>query len=138
MDKSYRSFVKAITWRITGSIDTFFLTFIVTNKFDFALSISFLEVFTKTLLFWVHERIWDRVRWGRKSSGFIELKVCINSSDADKGRGFLLNIKKSEIQYVFDINPGIIAIGHSAGDLSRELYVKGMTAKDLMKEIEHE
>jgi len=67
MDKSYRSFVKAITWRITGSIDTFFLTFIVTNKFDFALSISFLEVFTKTLLFWVHERIWDRVRWGRKS-----------------------------------------------------------------------
>jgi uncharacterized membrane protein len=61
-----RSFIKAITWRLTGTIDTFVLTFIITKKLKFALAISTTEVFTKIFLYYVHERVWNKIKWGRK------------------------------------------------------------------------
>jgi len=61
-----RSFVKAVTWRLTGTFDTFVLTYIITKKIKFALAISATEVFTKIFLYYVHERIWNKVKWGRE------------------------------------------------------------------------
>jgi uncharacterized membrane protein len=68
-----RSLVKAITWRVVGSLDTFVLSFIVPMIFGLpmgksakvALSIASVESVTKILLFYFHERAWARVRWGR-------------------------------------------------------------------------
>jgi hypothetical protein len=65
MKTHLRSFTKAFTWRITGTIDTFVLSFIVTGKAKLALAISGMEFFTKIVLYYVHERVWERVRWGR-------------------------------------------------------------------------
>ncbi|MFM9889490.1 MAG: DUF2061 domain-containing protein [Rickettsiales bacterium] len=64
-DSHRRSLVKAVSWRITGSIDTFLISWLVTGHPIIALSISAIEVFTKIFLFYLHERIWHRVRWGR-------------------------------------------------------------------------
>ena len=61
-----RSLVKAVTWRITGTIDTFVLTYIITRQIKFALAISGTEVFTKVFLYYVHERAWNKVKWGRE------------------------------------------------------------------------
>lgn len=63
-----RSFVKAVTWRTTGTIDTFILSYLITGKAKLALAISGMEIFTKIFLYYVHERIWNRVKWGRESS----------------------------------------------------------------------
>lgn len=68
-----RSLVKAITWRIFGSIDTFLLSFAVPMLFKvdwhksgaIALSIAAFETVTKIILFYLHERAWARIRWGR-------------------------------------------------------------------------
>ncbi len=60
-----RSFIKAISWRILGSIDTFIISYFVTGKLVFALSIASVETVTKVVLFYFHERAWTLVPWGR-------------------------------------------------------------------------
>lgn len=64
-EKHYRSLVKAVSWRMTGSIDTLFITFLVTGKLKWAFTISGIELFTKIFLYYVHERIWHNIKWGR-------------------------------------------------------------------------
>lgn len=61
-----RSFIKAITWRTTGTVDTFILSYIITGKGKIALTISGMEIFTKIFLYYVHERIWNKIKWGRE------------------------------------------------------------------------
>ena len=60
-----RSFIKAISWRLLGSIDTFIISFVVTRSFVFAGSIASVETVTKIILFYGHERVWALVPWGR-------------------------------------------------------------------------
>ncbi|MDX2305129.1 MAG: DUF2061 domain-containing protein [Microscillaceae bacterium] len=61
----HRSATKAITWRITGTIDTIFISFLITGHFPSALGIGFFEVVTKSVLYYIHERIWLRIGWGK-------------------------------------------------------------------------
>jgi len=65
VDAHHRSFAKAVSWRITGSLDTFVLSFIITGSLKLAGSISLVELLTKILLFYFHERLWGMIRWGR-------------------------------------------------------------------------
>ncbi len=64
-DSRRRSITKTITWRITASLDTFLLSFLITGSFEIALAIGATEVLTKLLLYYFHERIWNTVNWGR-------------------------------------------------------------------------
>lgn len=61
-----RSAVKALTWRITGTADTFLIAWLITREPVIAGSIAVLEVITKTILYYFHERGWNLVKWGRK------------------------------------------------------------------------
>lgn len=58
----YRSIVKGISWRIFATIDTIFLAWLVTGHFEDALKIGLGEVFTKTFLYFLHERVWNRIK----------------------------------------------------------------------------
>ena len=60
-----RSLVKAISWRVIGSIDTFTLSFFITGSGKSASLIAIAEVVTKIGLYYVHERLWRKVAWGR-------------------------------------------------------------------------
>ena len=60
-----RSFIKAVTWRMLGSIDTFIISYFVTGRLVFAASIASVETFTKIVLFYFHEQAWARVPFGR-------------------------------------------------------------------------
>lgn len=60
-----RSAAKAISWRIIGTADTFILSYFITHKPITAASIAGLEVITKTILYYLHERGWDKTQWGR-------------------------------------------------------------------------
>lgn len=60
-----RSIAKALSWRLTGSIDTFVISFLVTGNFKAASSIATLEVVTKIVLYYLHERVWGSVAWGK-------------------------------------------------------------------------
>ena len=63
-DGHLRSIVKGATWRIIGTLDTIFLSFIFTGKIEKALKIGFIELFTKIFLFWLHERVWFKLPLG--------------------------------------------------------------------------
>ena len=61
----WRSLIKAVSWRLVGSLDTFILSYIVTHRLRYAVSIASIEALTKIALYYVHERVWRRVAWGR-------------------------------------------------------------------------
>jgi uncharacterized membrane protein len=67
-DSHIRSVAKAISWRATGTVDTFVLSFLITGSAKFAGSIAATEVITKIALFYGHERVWAAVRWGRSKA----------------------------------------------------------------------
>ena len=60
-DRHWRSLVKGISWRILGSIDTVIIAYFITGDFKKAFEIGFTEVFTKMILFYLHERFWLRL-----------------------------------------------------------------------------
>ena len=61
-DKPYFSLLKTISWRIVGTIDTITISYIVTGQIKSALSIGGFEVFSKMVLYYLHERAWNRAR----------------------------------------------------------------------------
>ena len=60
-----RSLAKATTWRITASADTFVISFLVTGEPMLAGTIAGVEVITKMFIYYLHERIWNKVTWGK-------------------------------------------------------------------------
>lgn len=66
MDEHKRSVAKAISWRITGTLDTFIISFIITGTLKMAGAIAATEVITKIALYYFHERVWDRISFGRQ------------------------------------------------------------------------
>jgi uncharacterized membrane protein len=62
-----RSALKAITWRIVGTADTFVISLVITKEPFTAGAIASLEVLTKTILYYFHERGWNKISWGRFS-----------------------------------------------------------------------
>ena len=65
LDKAYRSSLKAVSWRTTGTMDTIVISSLVTRKMKLAVSIGFIELFTKVCLYYAHERIWNRISLSR-------------------------------------------------------------------------
>jgi uncharacterized membrane protein len=74
-EKSYRSLLKSISWRITGSLDTTLVSFIVTGNFKVAISIGSIEVFTKIVLYYFHERMWNKIKLGKEEKNDPEYNI---------------------------------------------------------------
>jgi uncharacterized membrane protein len=53
-----RHIYKTISWRIIGTVDTIFLGWLVTGTFSMGLAIGGIEVVTKSILYYLHERFW--------------------------------------------------------------------------------
>ena len=60
-----RSIVKSVSWRVIGTIDTILISWLVTGTLTVAFSIGTVELFTKMILYFFHERIWNTINWGK-------------------------------------------------------------------------
>jgi len=60
-----RSILKAISWRTLGTLDTFAISWFITGRFEIAGSIAGLELATKIAWYYLHERVWAAINWGR-------------------------------------------------------------------------
>lgn len=58
MKLSKRHIAKTITWRILGTLDTLLLSWYISNDISIGLKIGGLELITKMLLYYGHERLW--------------------------------------------------------------------------------
>ena len=62
-----RHLSKTITWRVLATTDTFIIAWLITGKIDWAAGIATIEVATKMILYYWHERIWYKyIRFGRE------------------------------------------------------------------------
>ena len=59
-----RHIAKTITWRIVGTIDTMILGWLISGNPMTGVKIGGLEVITKMGLYFAHERIWYKSRFG--------------------------------------------------------------------------
>jgi adenylylsulfate kinase len=61
-----RSIMKALSWRIMGTLATTGLVFAFTRRLSISLAVGSLEFLSKIGIFWLHERAWDRLPFGRE------------------------------------------------------------------------
>lgn len=62
-----RHILKTFTWRFIGTLDTIILAWFISGNAEFGLSIGGLELVTKMVLYYFHERAWYKVRFGLES-----------------------------------------------------------------------
>lgn len=67
-EKLSRSILKSISWRLIGTIDTIIICYIVTGDIRPSLSIGSVELITKMSLYFIHERLWNRIQWGKNNN----------------------------------------------------------------------
>ncbi|NCO00845.1 MAG: DUF2061 domain-containing protein [Epsilonproteobacteria bacterium] len=64
-EKHYRSIIKTISWRAVGTLDTMIISYFITGNLIMAVSIGSIEVVTKMILYYFHERAWNASNFGR-------------------------------------------------------------------------
>jgi len=61
-----RSVLKAVSWRTLGTLDTFVISWFLTGKLELASLIAGFEFITKIAWYYLHERVWASIAWGRR------------------------------------------------------------------------
>ena len=66
IERKRRSLLKVMSWRATATFTTVIISYFITGNTEFAMKIGFIEVFSKILLQYIHERIWGKIPFGLK------------------------------------------------------------------------
>lgn len=66
-----RSFLKAFSWRFFATIDTFIISYFIIWKSSYSVLhtaslIAGFEIITKVLIYYFHERLWEKINWGQR------------------------------------------------------------------------
>ena len=64
-DTAGRSLVKTVSWRLTGSGATFLISYLIAGDFAVAGTIAVIQLVLNTVLYFLHERVWNKIGWGR-------------------------------------------------------------------------
>ncbi|MBD3209138.1 DUF2061 domain-containing protein [Candidatus Woesearchaeota archaeon] len=63
-----RTLIKSITWRIIATMATIIIVYLLTDNFGIATAAGLVEVVTKLIIYYLHERAWIHVPWGIKKN----------------------------------------------------------------------
>lgn len=69
-DKPLKSLAKTVSWRIIGTMDTMLISYLITGEISSALSIGSIEVFSKMILYYFHERLWSNITKNSQKNWF--------------------------------------------------------------------
>lgn len=64
-DELRRTIAKTISWRVVTTITTVALVFVFTKELKIALGIGAVDMIVNMISYFIHERIWDKVDWGK-------------------------------------------------------------------------
>jgi adenylylsulfate kinase len=64
MESRKRSIAKALSYRFFGSMVTMFIALLIVGKWDVALGVGLLDGVAKMAGYFLHERIWAKIKWG--------------------------------------------------------------------------
>lgn len=65
MDTKTRSIIKTISWRITGTLCTFLISWVILDDIKTSSAIAIIQLTFNTIVFYFHERLWNIVKWGQ-------------------------------------------------------------------------
>lgn len=60
-----RSFAKSLTWRLIAVVSSFVVAYALTKDIYFSINITIVSNVVNFILYYLHERIWLKFRWGR-------------------------------------------------------------------------
>ena len=132
-----RSIVKGISWRIVATTTTVLIIYFFFGRLDLAIAAGVIETVLKVGLYWAHERVWFKIRWGRKriepfNLWFTGLPLSGKTTIADK---VYLELKKLQIPSERldskDIRDVVPDIGFSREDRNRHMKRIGHLIKTL-------
>jgi uncharacterized membrane protein len=63
-----RSITKSFSYRVFGTFSSFAVVYAITGKGSLSALIAFWETIVKVAIYYWHERIWDKISWGRKQA----------------------------------------------------------------------
>lgn len=63
MDSKLRTFVKTLSWRLTGTGATFLISLLISNNISVAGTIATIQLVANTVLYYIHERVWNKISW---------------------------------------------------------------------------
>ena len=66
MESHWRSIVKAMSWRLIATLITFLVAYVITRETVLAISIGLGDTLVKLGVYYSHERVWNRMSFGRK------------------------------------------------------------------------
>jgi uncharacterized membrane protein len=61
-----RSIVKALSWRITATLITTTLVYLLTGEMEFAAKVGLADTVIKFAFYFGHERLWNKLPYGRQ------------------------------------------------------------------------
>jgi len=123
-----RSVVKGITWRVIATTTTMIIVYLFFGRLDLAIATGLIESVLKIGLFWVHERAWFKVRWGRAkiepfNLWFTGLPLSGKTTIADKVYEELekldIPIERIDSKDIRDLIPDI---GYTREDRNRHMH----------------
>ena len=60
-----RSITKSFSYRVFGTLSSFLVAYAITGKGSLSALIAFWETIVKVAIYYWHERIWNKIQWGR-------------------------------------------------------------------------
>lgn len=138
-DTNIRSIVKGISWRVIAAVITMTIVFIFFGRLDLAIATGLIETVFKLSLYWMHERMWIKIRWGRKriepfNLFFTGLPLSGKTTIADlvykELEKLQIPIERIDSNNIRDIVPNI---GFNREDRNRHMHRIGYLIQKLQK-----
>lgn len=64
-EKPQRAAIKSVTWKIIATLITLFTLYFFTREISISIKITIAEAVLGLVFFYIHERIWNRIGWGK-------------------------------------------------------------------------
>jgi adenylylsulfate kinase len=132
-----RSIVKGISWRVVATTTTILIVYFFFDRLDLAIAAGLIETVLKVGLYWAHERIWQKLRWGKKKIEPFNLwftgvplsgKTTIANSVYEELEKLHIPIERLDAKDIRDVVPDI---GFSRDDRNRHMKRIGHLIKTL-------
>ncbi|MBN1573108.1 MAG: DUF2061 domain-containing protein [Deltaproteobacteria bacterium] len=96
-ERRYRSILKTVSWRIFATMTTITIVYLFTERIVLSLEIGMVEVVSKMILYYFHERVWNLVTLGKWNHPLSYIKIDKELNEKDKE--IILNSLK-ELGYI--------------------------------------
>ncbi len=70
-----RTVIKAISWRVIASVTTMTIIYVLTREWVLTLGAGLVEASSKMLFYYMHERAWGKVGWGKQKHPLENIQV---------------------------------------------------------------